>query len=59
MFGSFEWDPENIPTLKLAIHLAQFIIAFVAWAIEIAVFRDPVSVIVGNNGWTFAVVCDS
>jgi hypothetical protein len=52
----FEWDPENVPTIKLALHLAQFLLAFSAWAIEIAVFRDPASDIVGDNGWTFAVV---
>lgn len=51
-----ELDPEIIPNLKLGLHVAQIFLAFVAWCLEIAVFRDPSSFIIGNNGWAFAVV---
>jgi hypothetical protein len=57
MWEDLEISPEGIPTFKLAFHSAQILFAFIAWCLEIAVFRDDKSKIVGNNGWTFGVVC--
>lgn len=56
-WDEFEWDPENVPGLKLGLHIAQIVFAFIAFALEISVYKDPFSLIVGNNGWAFAVVC--
>lgn len=56
MWEDLELDPESIPTLKLIFHSAQIVCAFVSWCLEIAVFRADDSKVVGNNGWTFAVV---
>lgn len=56
-WDEFEWDPENIPGLKLGLHIAQIIFAFVCFALEISVFKDDKALIVGNNGWAFGVVC--
>ncbi|KAK4104739.1 hypothetical protein N658DRAFT_442440 [Parathielavia hyrcaniae] len=56
MWDDFELDPERIPTFKLIFHGLQILFAFIAWCLEIAVFRDDKSKIVGNNGWTFGVV---
>lgn len=52
----FEWDPDNVPLAKLILHCSQILLAFVAWCLEIAVFNDSKASIVGDNGWTFAVV---
>jgi hypothetical protein len=52
----FEWHPESVPSLKLGLHITQIILAFVVFALEISVFKDDKSEIVGNNGWTFGVV---
>lgn len=52
----FEIDPQILPNLKLSIHSFQIILAFLAWCLEIAVFRGDTSRILGTNGWTFAVV---
>ncbi|KAK4127398.1 hypothetical protein N657DRAFT_641383 [Parathielavia appendiculata] len=56
MWEDLELDPERIPTFKLIFHSLQILFAFILWCIEIAVFRDSKSKIVGNNGWTFGVV---
>jgi hypothetical protein len=56
MWEDFEFDAERIPAFKLGFHLAQVLFAFVLWCLEIAVFRAQDARIVGNNGWTFAVV---
>ncbi|KXX78468.1 hypothetical protein MMYC01_205593 [Madurella mycetomatis] len=56
MWEDIEFDPEQIPAFKLGFHIAQIIFAFVLWCLEIAVFRNDEARIVGNNGWTFAVV---
>lgn len=56
MWEELELDPERIPTFKLVFHSAQILFGFVTWCLEIAVFRADGSSIVGNNGWTFAVV---
>lgn len=57
MWEDLEIDPENIPTFKLVFHSLQIVCGFIGWCLEIAVFRDKDSKIVGNNGWAFAVVC--
>lgn len=57
MFDDFEWDPENIPTVKLGLHVAQIVFAFVCWCLEISVFRADGATVNGQNGWPFAVVC--
>lgn len=51
----FEIDPQLLPNLKLGLHSFQIILGFLAWCLEIAVFRGDTSRIVGLNGWTFAV----
>jgi hypothetical protein len=50
------FDPERIPSVKLAAHIVQIVLSFVIWCMEIAVFRGEGAKVVGNNGWTFAVV---
>jgi len=57
MWEDLEFDPEKIPAFKLGFHIAQIVCAFVLWCLEIAVFRAENSVVNGNVGWTFAVVC--
>lgn len=52
----FEWDPENVPLVKLGLHIAQVVFAFVVFCLEISVFRDDKAIINGNNAWPFAVV---
>lgn len=56
MFGNLDFDPEYVPGVKLGLHIFQFILSFVIWGLEIAVFRADNAKIVGNNGWTFGVV---
>lgn len=51
-----EFDPDRVPTIKLGLHIAQIVIGFTLWVLEIAVFTAKGSKVVGNNGWTFAVV---
>ncbi|KAK3359321.1 hypothetical protein B0T25DRAFT_94266 [Lasiosphaeria hispida] len=55
MFDNFEFDPEQIPAIKLGLHIAQLVFAFVLWCLEIAVFKDNDSKVTGLAGWTFAV----
>ncbi|OLN85020.1 hypothetical protein CCHL11_03915 [Colletotrichum chlorophyti] len=50
-----KFNPEHVPGVKLGLHVAQFVLSFVIWALEIAVFRSNNAKIVGNNGWTFGV----
>jgi hypothetical protein len=57
MWEDLELDPERIPMFKLVFHSAQILFAFVSWCLGIAVFRNDEARIVGNNGWTFGVVC--
>ncbi|GKT58789.1 chaperone-binding protein [Colletotrichum tofieldiae] len=56
MLGNLDINPELIPRIKLGLHIGQFVLSFVIWALEIAVFRADNAKIVGNNGWTFGVV---
>ncbi|KAJ6781154.1 hypothetical protein PWT90_07865 [Aphanocladium album] len=49
-----EFDPDRVPLFKLGLHIAQIVLAFVLWVLEIAVFTGKGSKVVGNNGWTFA-----
>ncbi|KAH6987769.1 hypothetical protein BKA56DRAFT_279537 [Ilyonectria sp. MPI-CAGE-AT-0026] len=51
----FEFDPDIVPNLKLGLHSFQIIFTFVAWCMEIGVFRAKDSTINGLNGWTFGV----
>ncbi|KAF7560981.1 hypothetical protein G7046_g3178 [Stylonectria norvegica] len=51
----FEFDPDLVPRVKLAIHGAQILFAFVAWCLEIAVMRSKKSEVTGQNGWAFGV----
>ncbi|GKT84915.1 chaperone-binding protein [Colletotrichum tofieldiae] len=55
MLGNLDINPELIPRIKLGLHIGQFVLSFVIWALEIAVFRADNAKIVGNNGWTFGV----
>lgn len=56
MLGNLDFNPELVPRVKLGLHVTQFVLSFVIWALEIAVFRADNAKIVGNNGWTFGVV---
>jgi hypothetical protein len=56
MSSFFEIDPKLLPPLKLGLHCGQVLLSFVAWCLEIAVFRAENAKITGENGWTFAVV---
>ncbi|KAM3474458.1 hypothetical protein MY5147_004233 [Beauveria neobassiana] len=49
-----EFDPDRVPPIKLGLHIAQIVLAFVLWVLEIVVFTGKGSKVVGNNGWTFA-----
>lgn len=53
---TWEWEPSYVPPVKLGLHVAQLVISFVIWCLEIAVFRGEDAQIVGLNGWTFGVV---
>lgn len=53
---AWELDPEKIPLFKLIFHVAQIVLAFVVWCLEIAVFKADKVPINGQIGWTFAVV---
>ncbi|KAK6219799.1 hypothetical protein QIS74_05301 [Colletotrichum tabaci] len=55
MLGNLDFNPELVPRVKLGLHVTQFVLSFVIWALEIAVFRADNAKIVGNNGWTFGV----
>ncbi|TQN63896.1 hypothetical protein CSHISOI_11527 [Colletotrichum shisoi] len=55
MLGNLDFNPELVPRVKLGLHVTQFVLSFVIWALEIAVFRADNAQIVGNNGWTFGV----
>ncbi|KAM3510690.1 hypothetical protein MY11210_005671 [Beauveria gryllotalpidicola] len=48
-----EFDPDHVPPIKLGLHIAQIVLAFVLWVLEIVVFTGKGSKVVGNNGWTF------
>jgi hypothetical protein len=50
------FDAERVPSVKLAVHTLQIVLAFVAWCMEIAVFVNDEATITGQIGWTFAVV---
>lgn len=51
-----EFNPHHFQHIKLALHIAQLVIIFVAWVIEIAVFRSSAD-IDGRAGWYFGLVC--
>ncbi|KAL1879068.1 hypothetical protein VTK73DRAFT_7394 [Phialemonium thermophilum] len=55
MWDDLEWNPDLVPPLKLGLHIAQIIFAFVVFCLEISVFRAKDASIVGRNGWTFGV----
>lgn len=52
----FEFAPDLVPKVKLGLHIAHMVFAFVIFVLEIVVFRKEDSTINGNNGWTFAMV---
>lgn len=54
---SMEWDPDYVPGVKLGLHSFQIILSFTVWCLEIATFVAKDAKIVGNNAWTFSVVC--
>ncbi|KAI1253987.1 hypothetical protein MGN70_004382 [Eutypa lata] len=51
----FEFAPDLVPKVKLGLHIAHMVFAFVIFVLEIVVFRKEDSTINGNNGWTFAM----
>jgi hypothetical protein len=50
-----EFNPHHFQNIKLALHIAQLVIIFVAWAMMIAVFTSSAS-IDGRAGWYFGLV---
>jgi len=50
-----ELDPHHFQNIKLGVHIAQAAFIFVAWAIEIAVFKAKDSKIDGRPGWFFGL----
>jgi hypothetical protein len=56
MWDEFDKYTDILPNVKLGLHIAQAVFAFIVFCLEISVFRAPDALIVGNNGWTFAVV---
>lgn len=57
IFDKFEWDPDNVPGVKLGLHCMQIIFGFVIFVLEIILFKDGEAQITGNNGWPFGLVC--
>ena len=57
MFDDLEVGYEHIPGYKLGLHIFQILFSFTLWALEIAVFKAKDSIVNGQNGWTFGVVC--
>lgn len=53
---ALEFDAHNLQTIKLGTHIAQAVLIFVSWALEIAVFHNASS-IDGRPGWYFGLVC--
>lgn len=51
-----EFNPHYFQHIKLGVHIAQLVFIFVAWVIEIAVFRSSAK-IDGRPGWFFGLVC--
>jgi hypothetical protein len=52
---ALEFDAHNLQTIKLGVHIAQAVLIFITWALEIAVFHDAAS-IDGRPGWYFGLV---
>jgi hypothetical protein len=55
IMDKIEFDPEQIPKVKLILHGIHGVLAFIIFVLEIVVFRAQDSRITGNNGWTFAM----
>ncbi|KUJ19753.1 uncharacterized protein LY89DRAFT_731009 [Mollisia scopiformis] len=51
---ALEFDAHNLQKIKLGVHIAQAVLIFVTWAMEIAVFHDAES-IDGRAGWYFGL----
>lgn len=52
---ALEFDAHNLQTIKLGVHIAQAVLVFITWALEIAVFHNASS-IDGRPGWYFGLV---
>jgi hypothetical protein len=50
-----EFGVQHIQNGKLGLHIAQAVLIFVAWILDIAVFRSSANVD-GRLGWNFGVV---
>ncbi|KAI0145058.1 hypothetical protein GGR57DRAFT_319878 [Xylariaceae sp. FL1272] len=48
-------NPDKIPIIKLSLHIAQAVLGFVIFVLEIIIFTKKDSVINGNNGWPFGL----
>ncbi|OAA68725.1 chaperone-binding protein [Niveomyces insectorum RCEF 264] len=55
MFDDIQLNPERVPLYKLILHVTQIVLSFVAWCLEIVVFRAKNSHINGQSGWAFGV----
>lgn len=50
-----EFDPHNLQKIKLGVHIAQAVVIFIAWILEITVFRSSAK-LDGRPGWYFGLV---
>jgi len=51
---ALEFDAHNLQTIKLGVHIAQAVLIFITWALEIDVFHNASS-IDGRPGWYFGL----
>lgn len=51
-----EFNPHHFQHIKLGLHVTQMVFIFVAWVIEIAVFRSTAK-LDARTGWYFGLVC--
>ncbi|CAJ2507264.1 Uu.00g084500.m01.CDS01 [Anthostomella pinea] len=55
LFEKLDFDPDKVPNVKLALHIAQVVLALVIFILEIIVFKANNASINGNNGWPFGL----
>ncbi|KAH8679627.1 hypothetical protein BGZ60DRAFT_427950 [Tricladium varicosporioides] len=49
-----EFDPHNLQKIKLGVHISQAVAIFIAWVLEITVFRSSAK-LDGRPGWFFGM----
>lgn len=48
-------NPDNVPNIKLGLHVAQVVLGLTIFILEVVLFRADGSKINGNNGWPFGL----